>query len=117
MTDYLLRLIYYKNRLKEIEIAGEEHLKTILEDPHEYLMKAEKLKKEISSDSFLMAEDKERMLKKVNGYIQQVSSLSPKSKNEDDLKSLLNFGAAFLYLIKTGALPAFIEELVNLIGD
>jgi len=116
MTDYLLRLIYYKNRLKEIEIAGEEHLKTILEDSHEYLMKAEKLKKEISSDSFLMAEDKERMLKKVNGYIQQVNSLSPKSKNEE-LKSLLNFGAAFLYLIKTGAFPAFIEELVNLIGD
>jgi|GEM_PF-3408139 LPS O-antigen subunit length determinant protein (WzzB/FepE family) len=116
MTDYLLRLINYRNLLKEIEIAGEEHLKTILEDPSEYLMKAEKLKKEISSDPFLMAEDKERMLKKVNGYIQQVSSLSPKPKNEE-LKSLLNFGAAFLYLIKSGALPAFVEELINLIGD
>jgi hypothetical protein len=117
MTDYLSRLIHYTNCLKEIEIAGEEHLKTILEDPSQYLMKAEKLKKEISSDPFLMTEDKERMLKKVNGYMQQVSSLSSKSRNEDDLQSLLKFGAAFLYLIKTGALSAFVEELIRLIGD
>jgi hypothetical protein len=116
MTDYLLRLICYTKLLKEIEIAGEEHLKTILENPSEYLMKAERLKKEISSDSFLMAEDKERMLKKVNGYIQQVSSLSSKSKG-DDLQSLLKFGAVFFYLIKTGALPTFVEELVKLVCD
>jgi Txe/YoeB family toxin of Txe-Axe toxin-antitoxin module len=114
MTDYLLRLIRYTKLLKEIEIAGEEHLKTILENPFEYLMKAERLKKEISSDPFLMAEDKERMLKKVNGYIQQVSSLSSKG---DDLRSLLKFGAVFFYLIKTGALPTFIEELVKLVCD
>jgi Txe/YoeB family toxin of Txe-Axe toxin-antitoxin module len=113
MADYLLRLIRYSNLLKEIEIAGEEHLKTILENPSEYLMKAEELKKEISSDPFLMSEDKEKMLKKVDGYIQQVSS---NSKNEIDFQSLLKFGAVFLYLIKTGAFPAFVEELIKLIG-
>jgi hypothetical protein len=109
MADYLLRIIRYLNLLKEIEIAGEEHLKTILKDPSPYLMKVEKIRKEISSDPFLMPQDKERMLKKINDYIQQVS---PKENNLD-LKSLSKFGAIFFYLIKTGAFPAFVEELVK----
>ena len=117
MNSYILRLFRYSSLLKEIEIAGEEHLKMILKNPSEYLTKAEKLKEEISSDPFLMTEDRERMLKKVDGYVQQVSSSNPRPNDEDDLQSLLEFGAVFLYLIKTGALPAFVEELVKLIGD
>jgi hypothetical protein len=110
--SYILRLVHYSNLLKEIEIAGDEHLKTILEKPSEYLAKAEKLRENISSDPFLLPEDKEKMLKKVNSYIQQVK---PK-KDEIDLQSFL-LGTFLAYLATNeDFLSFFVEELLKLLG-
>ncbi|MEM5773118.1 MAG: hypothetical protein QXL86_02730, partial [Candidatus Aenigmatarchaeota archaeon] len=85
MEDYLSRLIEYQGLMKEIEIAGEEHLKIIKQNYSSYLKKAEELKTKIASDVFLTAEDKECMLKKISSYIKRLES----KEDELDINSFL----------------------------
>lgn len=92
--DYLEREIEYSNLLHELEIGGEEHLKAILKDPSIYLKNAEELQARISSDKFLSAEDKEKMLRKVSLYLEKVK---PNQKGEGiNLNYILALLAGFL---------------------
>lgn len=112
MPDYLSRILNYSNLLKEIEIAGEEHLKVISEDPYSYLKKAEELKKKISSDEYLLPEDKEKMLKEIDGYTQKL-----KSREKDELQPIL-LGFLLFYLIQEGTLfPALVENLMKILSE
>lgn len=112
MKDYLSRLIEYQQLMKEIEIAGEEHLKIIKQNSSSYLKKAEELKARIASDVFLTPEDKEKMLKKISSYVEQVE---PK-KEEVDVGSFL-LGALLTLSAKEGLLQEVIEKIVELWGD
>jgi len=86
--DYLSRRMEYENLLKDVEISGEEHLKVILENPAVYLRKASELREKVSSDSFLPAEDKERLLKKINVNLEKFG------KNKGS--NFWNYALAFL---------------------
>ncbi|MEM5829141.1 MAG: hypothetical protein QW040_01210 [Candidatus Aenigmatarchaeota archaeon] len=109
MKDYLSRLIEYEELIKEIEIAGEEHLKIIKQNLSSYLKKAEELRTRIASDVFLNAEDKEKLLRKISFYLQQVKP----REDELHLNSFL-LGILLALLIKEGVLPELIE---NFFGD
>ncbi|MEM5773297.1 MAG: hypothetical protein QXL86_03720 [Candidatus Aenigmatarchaeota archaeon] len=111
MKDYLSRLIEYQELIKEIEIAGEEHLKLIKQDTSSYLKKAEELRARIASDVFLTAEDKEKMLKRISSYVEQ---LEPK-KDELDINSFL-LGALLTLLAKEGILQEVIEKVGEVFG-
>lgn len=95
--DYLSRKIEYSNLVHELEIGGENHLEVILKDSASYLKRAEEVQTAISSDKFLSGEDKERMLKELNGYIKKVK---PEKNDDDGLLALLTAGLMFLHALK-----------------
>lgn len=107
MKDYISRLIEYHGLMKEIEIAGEEHLKLIKQNSGSYLKKAEELKTKIASDIFLTAEDKEKMLKKISSYVEQV-----KHKGDMELNSFL-LGILLALSLKEGVFQELIERLAK----
>ncbi|MEM5766426.1 MAG: hypothetical protein QW423_02225 [Candidatus Aenigmatarchaeota archaeon] len=106
MKDYLSRLVEYSELMKEIEIGGEKHLEIIKKSSDNYLKKAGELKAKIASDVFLTAEDKEKMLKKISFYEQQVKS----GGDELDVNSFL-LGTLLTFLAKEGVLSELIEFL------
>jgi len=110
MKDYLSRLISYHELIKEIEISGEEHLKFIKRNPSAYLKKAEELKEKIASDIYLTPEDKERMLKKISSYVEQVEQ----EKEKVDLNLLL--GILLALSAKEGILQEILERIGELLG-
>ena len=107
--DYLSRQIEYLKLVRELEIGGDEHLKVILKEPSSYLKKLEEVQKKISADEFLWGDDKERMLQKINIYIEKV-----KPKRDDDMSYLLAFlaGALVVYMLKDGGESAISPEMV-----
>lgn len=111
MKDYLSRLIEYSSLIKEIEIAGKEHLSIIKQNPENYLKKAEEVKARIASDPFLSSEDKENMLKKISEYTKQVVS----RRDEVEIGSFLA-GILFTLLAKEGILEEVIEEMGKFFG-
>ncbi|MEM5879117.1 MAG: hypothetical protein QXU74_01325 [Candidatus Aenigmatarchaeota archaeon] len=112
MKDYLSRLIEYQELMREIEIAGEEHLKIIKQNSSSYLKKVEELRARIASDVFLTAEDKEKMLKRISSYVEQ---FEPK-RDELDINSLL-LGALLTLLAKEGILQDVIERIGEVLSD
>ncbi|MEM5836235.1 MAG: hypothetical protein QXR09_00730 [Candidatus Aenigmatarchaeota archaeon] len=112
MKEYLSRLIEYQELMKEIEIAGEEHLKIIKQNPSSYLKKIEELRTRIASDVFLAAEDKEKMLKKISSYMEQLEQ----KKDELDMNSFL-LGALLILLAKEGILQEVIEKVGEVFGS
>jgi hypothetical protein len=95
--DYLSRRLEYESLLHEADISGEEHLKIILENPSQYLKKVNEVRERVSSDSFLPAEDKEMMLKKINGNLEKFGKI----KGGDFWNYALAFlgGAGFGYML------------------
>jgi len=116
--DYQSRMLEYLGMLHELEIGGEEHLKVILKDPSAYLKRAEETQRAISSDNFLLGEDKERMLKKISGYLERVNQ--SEKKDDSDLNYILSFlaGALLVHMLRgdksqftADAIDAFKDEL------
>lgn len=96
-------MLEYSTLLKEIEIAGYEHLNLIKRNPESYLKKAEELKEKVVSDNFLTNEDKEKMLKKISTYVDQV-----KGEKDLDINSFL-LGIFLSQIAKEGILEEFFE--------
>jgi len=89
--DYLERLVEYQKELKEIEIAGGNHLKVISRSPETYLKKVEELQARIAAEKFLMNEDKERLLGKINENIELIGQSNSKKGN-----NLLTYALIFI---------------------
>ncbi|MEM5852802.1 MAG: hypothetical protein QW228_00280 [Candidatus Aenigmatarchaeota archaeon] len=105
MKTYLSRILEYSKLIKEIEIAGEEHLKIISKNREHYLKGVEDLKTRIASDNFLTKEDKERMLKKISEYVE----IFEKKEDGLDFNSFL-LGILITYLAKEGIISEIIES-------
>jgi len=123
--DYLSRMIEYSDLLHELEISGDNHLRVILKNPSSYLNSAEEAQARISSDKFLSSEDRERMLKEINGYVDKVEENIEKTgnKKDDGLGTLALLAIAVLYMLKSDeggftsdALVAFKDELEKILG-
>lgn len=89
--DYLERLVEYQKELKEIEIAGRNHLKVVSKYPEAYLKRAEELQARVAGEKFLMNDDKERLLREINENIELVGQSGPK---KDD--NLLTYALIFI---------------------
>jgi hypothetical protein len=113
--DYLSRKIEYENLLSEIEIGGKEHAKAILEHPDEYLKKANSLKERVLSDSFLSGEDKERILKRINEYMEKINSSKSNNFWNYILAFLAGFGIGYIlpHSTSNNSQNEFIEDVLK----
>jgi transcriptional regulatory protein LevR len=93
--DYLLRRTEYRRLVDEVALAGEEHLKVILQDSSNYLEKAYECRNKISSDSSLSIGHKEELLREVNGYIERVEERLKEKPEQTNVLSILTHVAAF----------------------